>query len=587
MKCVSCKNLNLKMKINLLLVIVLCALCSFTPPQHSSTSYITDLANVISPEDEARIQRALVSLREATKAQGAVLTVTTLDGLDKADYATRTFKAWGVGDATLNNGFLFLLCPQERKWWCTTGYGLEEGVWDGWIASELKPYLTKELKAGNLSEGMARGSEMICSRIMEGAAAGQVKTDPDKVKATDGEATANFLGIFGGILVIGGLCFFIGYTVRKKWRREREEQERLVNVARLKTKISDSVGDIRTKRGKFETAASMLPEGPRRHYISLYEMCEAEIRDDRFNPEKITEIDPEKYYAALQAMAFDIAKQAEKADSYIEACDTMRKKIEVVKAFNVDSVRNHFTSVRASANRAQNVANDIESKWPNRAASFGNIGAQLTTMVGHAEAHINQFNALVLAQRFDEAVPVMDKLKEFMKKASAVVQAPENMLSSLTLAINNAPRASTACTTAKLEAYKKGNAYKGNDSSFKWAKNDLEVLDRKFASLVNSDPIIYIEALESIKEAYDVLARKFSKLEDDRLRKIREEKERQERAKREEEEEEERRRRRNYESISIGGGSLFDSGGSGGSSSDSGSSFGGGDSGGGGGGGDY
>src|SRR5208283_475357 len=88
--------------------------------------YISDFANVLSPEAVARIDAICAALDHSTAhAQIAVVTVHNLDGEDAADYANQLEDHWKMGDKGQNRYALVLLAADDHKYRIETGYGVE------------------------------------------------------------------------------------------------------------------------------------------------------------------------------------------------------------------------------------------------------------------------------------------------------------------------------------------------------------------------------------------------------------------------------------------------------------------------------
>ncbi len=76
----------------LLLLIPLASAVDYPSPK----GYVSDYADVITPEDEARIETLLSNLEDETTVEVAVLTVENLQGLDRETYAVEIFEEWGI-----------------------------------------------------------------------------------------------------------------------------------------------------------------------------------------------------------------------------------------------------------------------------------------------------------------------------------------------------------------------------------------------------------------------------------------------------------------------------------------------------------
>jgi uncharacterized protein len=109
------------------------------------TGYVSDFANVLSPDAVARISRLCGQLDHSqANSQIAVVTVKTLDGEDAADWANELENKWHMGKKGSDRGVLILLAVNDRKRRIDVGYGLEGILNDaklGDIGREMVPYL--------------------------------------------------------------------------------------------------------------------------------------------------------------------------------------------------------------------------------------------------------------------------------------------------------------------------------------------------------------------------------------------------------------------------------------------------------------
>ena len=94
------------------------------------SSYVSDLAGVISPEARTRLEALCAEVEQKTGAQMAIVTVASLDGESVENYAVNLYKELGVGKKKDNRGVLLLVAPHERKYRIEVGYGLEPVIND-------------------------------------------------------------------------------------------------------------------------------------------------------------------------------------------------------------------------------------------------------------------------------------------------------------------------------------------------------------------------------------------------------------------------------------------------------------------------
>lgn len=128
-------------------------------------NYVTDLAGVVEPETQARVDALAKEVEQKTGAQIAIVTVRSLEGQTVEDYAVDLFKHLGVGKKD-NRGILLLIAPNDRKYRFEVGYGLEPVINDaraGDIGREMVPYLRRNDYSGAVELGASRVANLIAA----------------------------------------------------------------------------------------------------------------------------------------------------------------------------------------------------------------------------------------------------------------------------------------------------------------------------------------------------------------------------------------------------------------------------------------
>jgi len=108
--------------------------------------YVTDLAQVINPATRQKIEMLGTELQQKTGAQLAVVTVNSLEGQTREDYAAALYKHLGVGSKKDDRGVLILIAPKDRQYKIEVGYGLEPVINDaraGDVGRDMVPDLRK------------------------------------------------------------------------------------------------------------------------------------------------------------------------------------------------------------------------------------------------------------------------------------------------------------------------------------------------------------------------------------------------------------------------------------------------------------
>ena len=136
-------------------------------PEPSSSFYVADGADVISPRTETYIVEKNGQLESLCGGQIVVVTVTSLDGMNIEDYGYEIFNDWKIGDGDANNGVLLLLAIGEENYWCMTGRGLENQLTSGKISDILWDYLEPDFAAGDYDAGVRSTFDVLYNTVSE------------------------------------------------------------------------------------------------------------------------------------------------------------------------------------------------------------------------------------------------------------------------------------------------------------------------------------------------------------------------------------------------------------------------------------
>jgi len=151
-----------------LLAVVLLALCSFAGGEKIADirpqGYVTDLAKVIDPETRAKLEALCAEVEQKTGAQIAVVTVDSLDGRSREDYAADLYKHLGVGSKKENRGALILVAPKERQYKIEIGYGLEPVINDA-RAGDIGREMVPDLRRGDYSAAVLLATTRVAQLI--------------------------------------------------------------------------------------------------------------------------------------------------------------------------------------------------------------------------------------------------------------------------------------------------------------------------------------------------------------------------------------------------------------------------------------
>lgn len=128
--------------------------------------YVSDFAGVVAAPAKGQLESYCAAVQQATGAQIALVTVTSLEGEPVEDVANTLFRAWGVGQKGKNDGILLLLATGDHRSRLEVGYGLEpilpDGV-DGSILRQMRP----ALRQGDYGDALLAAAQTIGNDIAQ------------------------------------------------------------------------------------------------------------------------------------------------------------------------------------------------------------------------------------------------------------------------------------------------------------------------------------------------------------------------------------------------------------------------------------
>src|SRR5580704_3302927 len=168
-----------------LLVVLLLAGCSFAWAEKIADirpeGYVTDLSHVIDPATKTKLETLCAEVEQKTGAQIAVVTVDSLDGQSREDYAADLYKHLGVGSKKSDEGVLLLVAPKERQYKIEVGYGLEPVINDA-RAGDIGRSMVPSFRAGDYSTAILSAMTQI-AQLIAAAKGVQLTGVPNRARA--------------------------------------------------------------------------------------------------------------------------------------------------------------------------------------------------------------------------------------------------------------------------------------------------------------------------------------------------------------------------------------------------------------------
>jgi len=138
---------------------------SDTIPSRPS-SYVVDLAGIVDSATESKLNAFLTELEQKTTAQLIVLTIHSLEGESIEEFSIDiAHKKWKLGQKDKDNGVLFLIAMNDRKYRIEVGYGLEGILPDSRVGSIGRDVLVPFFKNGDFSKGVYMAAVAIANDI--------------------------------------------------------------------------------------------------------------------------------------------------------------------------------------------------------------------------------------------------------------------------------------------------------------------------------------------------------------------------------------------------------------------------------------
>lgn len=130
---------------------------------------VTDLADLLPPEQEAALNQKLLAFEARKGSQIGVLIVPTTAPETIFDYSFRVADSWKLGRKGVDDGVLFVIATQNRKTHLQVGYGLEGAIPDAIAKRILQDIVKPQFRAGDFPGGINAGVDALI-QVIDGEA---------------------------------------------------------------------------------------------------------------------------------------------------------------------------------------------------------------------------------------------------------------------------------------------------------------------------------------------------------------------------------------------------------------------------------
>jgi uncharacterized protein len=128
---------------------------------------VVDLAGIIKPDVQSRLNALLRTLEKKTGAEFVILTVTSLDGEGIESFTLSMAERWKLGKKGRDNGMLLTVALNDKKYRFDTGYGLEGLLPDSYLGTVGREQLRPFFRKGDYSTGILNAATVIAKKIAD------------------------------------------------------------------------------------------------------------------------------------------------------------------------------------------------------------------------------------------------------------------------------------------------------------------------------------------------------------------------------------------------------------------------------------
>ncbi len=152
------------------------------PNPRTSNRWVSDTANIIDADAEAKIEAIAQALYDQRTIEMAVVTVDDVRETPKA-FATGLFNHWGIGNAQTNNGILVLMVMGKRRLEIETGTGIEAALPAAWLSDMQAREMVPKFKARDFGGGLLAGASAISAHIAGAGGESTSTADPGEYRS--------------------------------------------------------------------------------------------------------------------------------------------------------------------------------------------------------------------------------------------------------------------------------------------------------------------------------------------------------------------------------------------------------------------
>jgi uncharacterized protein len=159
--------------------------------------WVTDQTGQVAAADRQALDRELEAFEQSSGHQVVVFVGHTTGGEPIEDWAVRTFEAWKVGRAKLDDGVALFVMLDDHTARIEVGYGLEDKLTDVQSSRILREVLIPRMRAGDVTGAVTGATRAIVTQLGGSGAqpAPQGVVLPDRAKMIA-------MAVIGGLFLV-------------------------------------------------------------------------------------------------------------------------------------------------------------------------------------------------------------------------------------------------------------------------------------------------------------------------------------------------------------------------------------------------
>jgi uncharacterized membrane protein YgcG len=135
-------------------------------PTPRPNGWAVDLTNTLPSERLAELNQLGDQIKEKTGAEMAVVVVSSTNGVDAHEFATRLFNTWGIGERGKENGLLVFAALADHKAEIVLGRGLDGEAGRRESEAVMQGEMVPRFRAGNPAGAIVLGAIACARRIL-------------------------------------------------------------------------------------------------------------------------------------------------------------------------------------------------------------------------------------------------------------------------------------------------------------------------------------------------------------------------------------------------------------------------------------